>query len=177
MAKKESSPLSAFCFLKNKKMLACLSHNSRKEKSRQNIQRQPVLTYRIRMNLRLKWIQKQWIKKYINWNTIAVVYAFKLVYNKQTIAYFHRSVCIYVFRCTFFSKEMALLLTSYVPSLPICLFCLNLFRIYIMYWERIALFSCNGTKEKIKNKKNWRKKRVAVRSAFLLFKVRTDLSI
>lgn len=55
-------------------------------------------------------------EKYINWNTIAVVYAFKLVYNKQTVAYFcrldfvHNTASHIILHVYFFPNEMALLL-------------------------------------------------------------------
>lgn len=95
----------------------------KKKKTDKHTASASFLTYRIRMNPHLKWIQKQWIKKYINWNTIAVVYAFKLVYNKQTIAYFSFRLHTYIYTCfdALFPKKWRYY-SLYMPSLPICLF-------------------------------------------------------
>lgn len=105
---------------------------------------------------------EQWIKKYINWNTIPIFYAFKSFYNKQTIAYVSRTahcdLCMFVLH---FSLLFPMKWRYYSHRVwaygHICSFCLNLFRKTFTCCTETELH-CSRAMQK-RRKKKWARSR------------------
>lgn len=91
---------------------------------------------------------EQWIKKCINWNTIAVVYAFKLVYNKQTIAYFQNdSYALHAHYIFFLQRNWRYYSHHIWAHVPICL-CLSQFISYFTWCTENELHCSRATRER-----------------------------